>query len=101
MKNILYSILAFTLLAACAREPEPSEPVIDTTAGKVIAEADCSGCHGMDGRGETTEIPNLAAQQAEYLVEAMHAYRDGKRNHAALQDMTYDMSEADIANIAG
>ena len=101
MKNILFSVLAFTLLAACAREPEPSEPVVDSAAGKVIAEADCSGCHGMDGRGETAEIPNLAAQSAKYLVEAMHAYRDGKRHHAALQDMTSDMSEADIANIAG
>ncbi|MEE8495723.1 MAG: c-type cytochrome [Xanthomonadales bacterium] len=101
MKNILYGVLAFTLLAACDREPELSEPVIDSAAGKVIAEADCSGCHGMDGRGETAEIPNLAAQPAEYLVEAMHAYREGRRHHAALQDMTSEMSEADIANIAG
>jgi cytochrome c553 len=100
MKNILYGVLAFTFLAACEREPGPSEPVIDVAAGKVIAEADCSGCHGMDGRGETAEIPNLAAQPAEYLVEAMHAYREGRRHHAALQEMTAEMSEADIANIA-
>ncbi len=101
MKNILYGVLAFTFLAACDREPGPSEIVIDLAAGKVIAEADCSGCHGMDGRGETAEIPNLAAQPAEYLVEAMHAYREGRRHHAALQEMTSEMSEADIANIAG
>jgi cytochrome c553 len=101
MKNILYGAVALTLLAACAKEPEPSEIVIDVAAGRAIAEADCSGCHGMDGRGDTTEIPNLAAQPAEYLVDSMHAYRDGRRHHAALQDMTSGMSEADIANIAG
>jgi len=101
MRNILYGVVALTIFTACSREPEPSEPVIDITAGRNIAETDCAGCHGMDGRGETTEIPNLAAQPAEYLVEAMHAYRDGRRHHAALQDMTSDMSEADIANIAG
>lgn len=101
MKNILYVIVALMFLAACAKEPEPAEVVVDVAAGRAIAEADCSGCHGMDGRGDTTEIPNLAAQPAEYLVEAMHAYRDGGRHHAALQDMTSGMSEADIANIAG
>jgi len=101
MKNFLYGVAALTLLAACAKEPDPSEIVIDIAAGRAIAEADCSGCHGMDGRGDTTEIPNLAAQPAEYLVEAMHAYRDGRRHHAALQDMTSGMSESDIANIAG
>jgi len=101
MKNILFGVVALTLLAACAKEPEPTEPVIDLAAGAAIAEADCSGCHGMDGRGDTPKIPNLTAQPTEYLVNAMHAYRDGQRHHAALQDMTAGMSEADILNIAG
>jgi cytochrome c553 len=55
----------------------------------------------MDGRGGNPDIPNLAAQPAEYLIDAMRAYRDGGRLHAALQDMTQGMSEQDIANIAG
>jgi cytochrome c553 len=101
MKNILYIVMALTLLAACAKEPDPSELVADLAAGKAIAEAKCTDCHGMDGHGETAEIPYLAAQSAQYLVEAMHAYRDGGRLHAALQDMTIGMSEADIINIAG
>jgi cytochrome c553 len=101
MKNILYSVVAFTMLAACSKEPAPSAPVVDLAAGKAIAEADCADCHGLDGRGATDEIPNLTAQPSEYLVEAMHAYRDGGRLHAALKDMTSGMSEADIANIAG
>ena len=101
MKNILFTFIALTLLAACAKEPESTELVINLAAGKAIAEADCSDCHGMDGRGETPEIPNLTSQPTEYLIEAMHAYRDGGRQHAALQDMTAEMSEADIANIAG
>lgn len=101
MKNILISVITSVLLTACTKEPEAPQPEVDIPAGKHIAEARCSGCHGMDGRGETTEIPNLAAQPDEYLVEAMHAYRDGQRQHAALQDMTSEMSETDIANIAG
>jgi len=100
MKTILLSVVIFTLLSACSREPESTELVADLAAGKAIAEAECSDCHGMDGRGESPETPNLAAQTADYLVEAMHSYRDGGRLHAALQDMTSAMSEADIVNIA-
>jgi cytochrome c553 len=101
MKNILFSVIAFTFLAACGKEPEPTKPPIDLAAGKAIAAENCSDCHGMDGRGATAEIPNLAAQPTQYLVDAMHAYRDGGRRHAALQDMAANMSEADISNIAG
>ncbi len=100
MKNTLCGVLFLTLLVACSKEPQSTEPVIDLAAGKAIAEKECLACHGLDGRGATPEIPNLTAQPAEYLVEAMHAYRDGGRLHAALQDMTIGMSESDIANIA-
>lgn len=101
MKNILFGIVIFALISACSREPESSQPVADLDAGKVIAQEACSECHGMDGRGDLADIPNLAAQSASYLVEAMHAYRDGGRLHPTLQDMTSEMSEADITNIAG
>ena len=101
MKSVLFGVMVLTLLVSCSKEPESTEFVFDLAAGRVIAEADCADCHGMDGRGATPEIPNLAAQSAQYLVEAMHTYRDGRRLHAALQDMISGMSESDIANIAG
>ncbi|MDX2418917.1 MAG: c-type cytochrome [Xanthomonadales bacterium] len=100
MKNILFSVVAFTLLAACSNEPDSAETVFDLAAGKAIAQADCSACHGMDGRGASSEIPHLTAQPVQYLIEAMQAYRDGGRMHAALQDMATGMSEADITNIS-
>ena len=100
MKHFLFSIAAITLLTACSEEPGSAETVYDLAAGKAIAEAECSACHGMDGRGTTSEIPNLTAQPLQYLIEALHSYRDGGRLHAALQDMTTGMSETDIANIA-
>lgn len=100
MRNFLCGITMLVFFAACSREPEPAAPEVDVVAGKRIAEGNCSACHGMDGRGKTAEIPNLAAQPAEYLVEAMHAYRDGRREHAALREKMSEMSEAEIANIA-
>ena len=100
MKRILSCMVVLALMSACSKEPGSSEPAFDLAAGEAIASADCSACHGMDGRGTTPEIPNLTAQPVQYLIEALHAYRDGGRLHAALQDMTTGMSEADIANIA-
>ena len=100
MKNIAFGILFLTLLAACSKAPESTEPVVDLAAGKAIAEKECAACHGLDGRGATPEIPNLTAQPAQYLIDALHAYRDGGRMHAALQDLVNSLSEADIANIA-
>jgi len=93
-------MVALILVTACSEEPGSNEAVLDLAAGEAIARAECSACHGMDGRGTTPEIPNLTAQPVPYLIEAMHAYRDGRRLHAALQDMTTGMSEADIGNIA-
>jgi cytochrome c553 len=55
----------------------------------------------MDGRGQKAGTPNLAAQPADYLVDALSAYRDGRRQHEPLQEMTSGMSDADIRNIAG
>ena len=95
MKHILLGVVSLALLAACGKDSDPAELVADLAAGKAIAEADCAECHGMDGHGASTDIPYLAAQSEQYLVEAMHAYRDGGRLHPALQDMTARMSEAE------
>ncbi|NNK99603.1 MAG: c-type cytochrome, partial [Xanthomonadales bacterium] len=94
------SIIALLLLASCGAETGPESPVADLGAGRAIAEDRCSGCHGLDGRGKTSEIPNLAAQPAEYLVEAMQAYREDRRHHSALQELISGFSEADVRNIA-
>jgi cytochrome c553 len=100
MKKFLTGIVYSLVLAACGGESEPLATAIDIEAGRVFAEAHCTGCHTLEGQGRTAEIPNLAAQPAEYLVEAMHAYREGGRHHAALQDMITGINEPEIRNIA-
>jgi len=100
MKKFLTIMVASLVLAACAEDREPVEAAVDIDAGRVFAVNNCSACHAPDGRGMTDEIPNLAAQPAGYLVEAMNAYREGRRHHAALQGLFSGMKEADIRNIA-
>lgn len=101
MKKILTGIVTSLVLASCGGESEPSAPTVDLVAGKALVEANCTGCHTLEGQGKTAQIPNLAGQPADYLVESMHAYREGVRHHAALQDMIAGFNEAEIRNIAG
>jgi cytochrome c553 len=100
MKRTAFAIVASLALGACTEEPAPEAPAVDTGAGRAIVEAECSGCHGLDGKGRSPDIPNLAGQPADYLVGAMLAYRDDRRHHAALQDLISNFREAEIRNIA-
>jgi cytochrome c553 len=93
-------IFVIATLIGCAEKKESATQVADPAAGKKIAEKSCAGCHSLDGKGATDDIPNLAAQVQEYLVAAIHAYKEGKREHAALKDMASKLSDADAVNIA-
>ena len=101
MKKILVGMVLPILLFGCTEKPDSTAITSSNpNAGKVIAKADCAGCHGMDGKGVTGDIPNLAAQVESYLSASLQAYKEGKRTHAALRDMAKKMSDADMRNIA-
>jgi cytochrome c553 len=103
MKKLMLGIvLSLLALAACTEksEPAPKPVAADIAAGKAIAERDCKACHGANGGGVAPAIPHLAAQRERYLLASLKEYKDGKRSHAALKDMTKQMSEADLRNVA-
>ena len=102
MSRIITMLVAALLIAGCSDKDGSESPVspIDTTAGERLVQEHCIGCHTLEGGGRTAEIPNLAGQPADYLAEAMHAYREGSRHHAALQDLITGFSAAEIRNIA-
>lgn len=72
----------------------------DVVAGKALAERECKGCHGLDGKSIAPAIPHLAAQREAYIISALQAYKEGKRTHAALKDMVQHMNDADLHNVA-
>jgi cytochrome c553 len=107
MKNIILGIVLSVALIGCTEKKEPAkEPAptstpekrspADVSAGKAIAEQSCKGCHGVDGRGAAPGIPHLAAQREAYLLASISEYKTGKRVHAALKDMTGNMSDGNI-----
>ncbi len=106
MKNLLLVMLLqmalVMALTGCGekREAAAKPPSADISAGKAIAVRDCKACHGLDGGGVAPAIPHLAAQRERYLLASLKEYKEGKRKHAALKDMTSQMSEADLRNVA-
>ncbi len=99
-------LIVTLILAACGREqappvrPESPAAQADAAAGRVVAEAKCSNCHGLDGRGTEPLIPHLAGQKLEYLQLALREYRSGERTHAALRQLFSELSETDLNNVA-
>jgi len=111
MKNIILGIVLSVTLIGCTEKKEPAkEPAAaatpekrsaaDVSAGKTIAEQACKGCHGMDGRGAAPGIPHLAAQREGYMLASIREYKEGKRTHAALKDMTGNMGDSNIRSAA-
>ncbi|MGZ8203681.1 MAG: c-type cytochrome [Burkholderiales bacterium] len=104
MKRFMLCIAVSVGLAACGPQEQTADkakavqPAGDVVAGKAVADKFCKGCHGLDGRGTAPAIPHLAAQRERYLAESIAEYKEGKRTHAALKDMTAHLSDADVRN---
>ena len=70
----------------------------DPVAGEPLT-AVCGGCHGPHGVSTDAATPNLAAQDASYLVDAIKAYRKTRR-HQSMETYVSDLRQQDIENIA-
>ncbi len=61
----------------------------------------CQACHGTDGNGTGDgQYPRIAGQYADYLVKALHDYRNGERNNAIMAGFSATLSDADIEDLA-
>jgi cytochrome c553 len=106
MTRLTVGMILWVALAACGERPPadtktPAPTVAgDPAAGQVLAQKSCFACHRADGAGAAPGIPQLSRQDPVYLVEAMQHYATGRRRHAVLQEMTAQLSESDIRNLA-
>ena len=65
--------------------------------GKAKAKA-CAGCHGPNGEGVKPN-PALAGKSEEDTVEAMKAYKSGKRANPVMKSMVAPLSDQDMSNL--
>lgn len=62
--------------------------------------APCAACHGADGNSATPSFPKLAGQHADYIVESLNQYQNGKRKNAIMVGQAANLSEQDIEDLA-
>jgi cytochrome c553 len=96
-----FDVAAMILGAAVMMMGTSSAADVDAGRAKFAL---CAPCHGGDGRsGSLPEYPKIAGQNAKYLVNALKAYKGGRRTgtYAALMAAAANtLSDADIENLA-
>jgi cytochrome c553 len=71
----------------------------DPEAGREMA-AQCAACHGEAGVSVASDVPNLAAQKAEYLQAQLEAFREGERTNPLMNAIAAQLDDAEIENLA-
>ncbi len=63
----------------------------------------CAGCHGVPGYQNvypTYHVPRIAGQNEQYIIDALHEYQKGNREHPTMNAQAESLSDQDIADIA-
>ena len=60
----------------------------------------CQGCHGANGNSTNPDWPSLAGLGADYIVEQLQNFKDGKRNSPIMMPMAGPLSAQDMADLA-
>jgi cytochrome c553 len=91
--------LLISAIAACGLLVAVNANAGDAAAGKEKSQA-CVGCHGMNGKSSNPMYPSLKGQQKMYLIKALKAYRDGKREDPMMSSFAKSLSDGDIEDLA-
>ncbi|TAN06233.1 MAG: cytochrome c [Rhodanobacteraceae bacterium] len=60
----------------------------------------CAACHGEDGHARIPGAPNLAGQPYQYLLQALHEYRNGERKVPVMRAAAGPLTEQDMQALA-
>jgi cytochrome c553 len=108
VRALAIALSAAGALAAAATVPAqpaaatPAPPAADASHGKAVSYT-CLGCHGIEGYKNAYpmySVPELRGQNPEYLVIALHGYRDGDRSQITMHSQAESLSEQDMADVA-
>ena len=80
---------------------EPVDPALAKRGGEIAAKTRCASCHLPTYAGRE-QIPRLAKQRIDVLIEAMTAYRDNRRSGSdtTMIGVMQGIGDADIAALA-
>ena len=93
-----HSVAAAALMAAaCAAS---ASFAADPTACKKVAQGTCAVCHGIDGIAKNPDAQHLAAENVEYLMRQLKAFKSGERKHEQMSIIAQSMSDEQMADVS-
>lgn len=103
---LLSAALLLAIPAAWAQSAEKLAQVLGSPAARAAA-ADagrkvstfCANCHGTDGNSALGEVPNLAGQNAVYLLNQINKFHSGERKDQWMEPAIRLLSETERLNL--
>ena len=83
--------LAFGILSAATL----SGPA-HAQAAPELAKAQCAVCHGERGESTNAQFPQLAGQNRQYIRKQLEDFRDGRRQHEAMNGIAKSLTETQM-----
>ena len=100
MKINLSSLLVLAGLALATTQAQ-AESLVEGSAEAGKARAlTCTACHGAAGNSSSPMWPNIAGQNAPYILAQLKAFKDGTRSDPLMSSQAMILSDEDMANLA-
>ena len=99
MKKLFFLIVILSASSVFAEELSK-----EMQNGKLKVQTVCVTCHGINGQatgaGNSVIIPNITAQQKNYMVARLKAYKAGEIKHPQMTVVAQMLTEQDINDVA-
>lgn len=100
MKIKFSALFSLACLALTTMQAQAQSLVAGSAqAGKARA-LTCTACHGPEGNSASPTWPNIAGQNAPYLLAQLQAFKDGSRKDPLMSAQAMMLSAEDMANLA-
>ena len=93
----LFAIAGLALLAGTASADSLVDGSFDDGKAKSLT---CTACHGPEGISANPMWPNLAGQNAPYILQQLRSFKDGSRSDPLMSSQAMLLSEEDMADLA-
>ena len=100
MKNKLVSLFAITGLALVATQVQADSLVDGSIEDGMAKSLTCTACHGPEGNSVSPMWPNIAGQNAPYLLAQLMAFKEGSRKDPLMSAQAMMLSDQDMADLA-
>lgn len=93
----LFAIAGLVMLAGSASADSLVEGSVENGKAKSLT---CSACHGPEGISANPMWPNIAGQNAPYLLHQLQSFKDGGRSDPLMSSQAGLLSAEDMADLA-